>query len=150
MLKYFKKFLTNIQYATRPLYNRRIKQMKTAIVTEKAPGAIGPYSQGVIAGKTVYCSGQLPLNPVTGEMGSDIKEMTMYSLNNLKSILEAQGMTMNEITKTTVFLTDIKDFVAMNEIYETFFEAPYPARSAVQVAALPKGAAIEIECIAVK
>lgn len=124
--------------------------MKTAIVTEKAPGAIGPYSQGVIAGETVYCSGQLPINPVTGEMGSDIKEMTMYSLNNLKSILEAQGMTMNQITKTTVFLTDIKDFAAMNEIYETFFEAPYPARSAVQVAALPKGAAIEIECIAVK
>ncbi|MDD2980202.1 MAG: RidA family protein [Hespellia sp.] len=124
--------------------------MKKAIATTNAPGAIGPYSQGIEAGETVYCSGQLPLNPATGEMGKDIKEMTTNSLNNLKAILAENGMTMDHVVKTTVFMTDLNDFVAMNETYETFFTAPYPARSAVQVAALPKGAALEIECIAKK
>lgn len=124
--------------------------MKKAIVTTQAPGAIGPYSQGVDAGTEVYCSGQLPIDPATGEMGKDIKEMTTNSLNNLKGILAENGLTMDNVVKTTVFMTDLTDFVPMNEVYETFFSAPYPARSAVQVAALPKGAAIEIECIAKK
>lgn len=124
--------------------------MKKAIATTNAPGAIGPYSQGIEAGETVYCSGQLPIDPATGEMGKDIKEMTKNSLNNLKAILAENGMTMDNVVKTTVFMTDLADFVPMNETYETFFTAPYPARSAVQVAALPKGAAIEIECIAKK
>lgn len=124
--------------------------MKKEISTINAPGAIGPYSQGIEAGTSVYCSGQLPINPITGEMGKDIVEMTTYSLKNLKGILAENGMTMDNVVKTTVFMTDLADFAAMNEVYESFFQAPFPARSAVQVAALPKGAAVEIECIAVK
>lgn len=124
--------------------------MKAEISTLNAPGAIGPYSQAITTGEAVYCSGQLPINPITGEMGKDIVEMTTYSLKNLKAILAEHGMTMDNIVKTTVFMTNLADFGAMNQVYESFFAAPYPARSAVQVAALPKGAAIEIECIAVK
>ncbi|SHJ60863.1 RidA family protein [Hespellia stercorisuis] len=124
--------------------------MKNAIATTKAPGAIGPYSQGIDAGTEVYCSGQLPIDAATGEMGKDIVEMTKNSLNNLKAILEENGMTMDNVVKTTVFMTDLADFGAMNEVYASYFSAPFPARSAVQVAALPKGAAIEIECIAKK
>lgn len=124
--------------------------MKAEISTLNAPGAIGPYSQAITTEDTVYCSGQLPINPITGEMGKDIVEMTTYSLKNLKAILAENGMTMDNIVKTTVFMTDLAEFGAMNQVYESFFTAPYPARSAVQVAALPKGAAIEIECIAVK
>ena len=126
------------------------EHMKKEICSLNAPGAIGPYSQGVEANKTVYCSGQLPINPITGEIGKDIAEMTTLSLKNLKGILAEQGMTMDNVVKTTVFMTDLGQFGAMNQVYETFFKEPYPARSAVQVAALPKGAAIEIECVAVK
>ncbi|MDD3251658.1 MAG: RidA family protein [Lachnospiraceae bacterium] len=124
--------------------------MKKEISTVNAPGAIGPYSQAVVTGTIVYCSGQLPMNPITGEMGRDIREMTSYSLKNLKGILAENGMSMDNIVKTTVFMTDLSEFAEMNQVYESFFTEPYPARSAVQVAALPKGAAIEIECIAVK
>lgn len=124
--------------------------MKKEISTLNAPGAIGPYSQAAATGETVYCSGQLPINPITGEMGKDVIEMTTYSLKNLKAILAENEMTMDNVVKTTVFMTDLADFGAMNQVYESFFTAPYPARSAVQVAALPKGAAIEIECVAVK
>ena len=123
---------------------------KTAIVAPDAPAAIGPYSAATQAGNTVYVSGQLPADPVTGAFPADIAGQTRQSLTNVKAILAAAGLTMNDVVKTTVYLSDIADFAAMNEVYATFFEAPYPARAAFQVAALPKGAKVEIEAIAVK
>ena len=123
---------------------------KTAIVAPDAPAAIGPYSAATQAGNTVYVSGQLPADPATGAFPADITGQTRQSLTNVKAILAAAGLTMNDVVKTTVYLSDIADFAAMNEVYATFFEAPYPARAAFQVAALPKGAKVEIEAIAVK
>lgn len=124
--------------------------MNTAISTEKAPAAIGPYSQAVQGGNTVYVSGQLPIDPATGAFaGDDIKAQTRQSLTNIRSILEATGADMSKVVKTTVLLKDIADFGAMNEVYAEFFTAPYPARAAFQVAALPKDALVEIECVAV-
>lgn len=124
--------------------------MNTAISTEKAPAAIGPYSQAVQGGNTVYVSGQLPIDPATGAFaGDDIKAQTCQSLTNIRSILEAAGADMSKVVKTTVLLKDIADFGAMNEVYAEFFTAPYPARAAFQVAALPKDALVEIECVAV-
>lgn len=124
--------------------------MNTAISTEKAPAAIGPYSQAVQGGNTVYVSGQLPIDPATGAFaGDDIKAQTRQSLTNIRSILEAAGADMSKVVKTTVLLKDIADFGAMNEVYAEFFTAPYPARTAFQVAALPKDALVEIECVAV-
>ena len=121
---------------------------KTVINTEKAPGAIGPYSQGIRTGNLVYTSGQLPINTATGKMATEIKEATKYSLENCKAILEAAGTSMDKVVKTTVFLKDLKDFVAMNEVYATFFTSEPPARSCFQVAALPKDALVEIEVVA--
>ena len=124
--------------------------MNTAIHTEKAPAAIGPYSQAVKAGNTIYVSGQIPIDPATGEFaGTQIQAQTRQSLTNIKNILAEAGTDMSSIVKTTVLLADIKDFAAMNEVYAEFFSAPYPARAAFQVAALPKGALVEIEAIAV-
>ena len=124
--------------------------MNTAISTEKAPAAIGPYAQAVQGGNTVYVSGQLPIDPATGAFaGDDIKAQTRQSLTNIRSILEAAGADMSKVVKTTVLLKDIADFGAMNEVYAEFFTAPYPARAAFQVAALPKDALVEIECVAV-
>lgn len=124
--------------------------MNTAISTEKAPAAIGPYSQAVQGGNTVYVSGQLPIDPATGAFaGDDIKAQTRQSLTNIRSILETAGADMSKVVKTTVLLKDIADFGAMNEVYAEFFTAPYPARAAFQVAALPKDALVEIECVAV-
>ena len=124
--------------------------MNTAVSTEKAPAAIGPYSQAVQAGNTVYVSGQLPIDPATGAFaGEDIRAQTRQSLTNIRSILEAVGADMSKVVKTTVLLKNIADFAAMNEIYAEFFAAPYPARAAFQVAALPKDALVEIECVAV-
>ena len=124
--------------------------MNTAISTEKAPAAIGPYSQAVQGGNTVYVSGQLPIDPATGAFaGDDIKAQTRQSLTNIRSILEAAGADMSKVVKTTVLLKDIADFGAMNEVYAEFFTAPYPARAAFQVVALPKDALVEIECVAV-
>ena len=124
--------------------------MNTSISTEKAPDAIGPYSQAVQGGNTVYVSGQLPIDPATGAFaGDDIKAQTRQSLTNIRSILEAAGADMSKVVKTTVLLKDIADFGAMNEVYAEFFTAPYPARAAFQVAALPKDALVEIECVAV-
>ncbi|MGE4272267.1 MAG: RidA family protein [Desulfitobacterium sp.] len=116
--------------------------------TDKAPAAIGPYSQGIKAGNFVFTSGQLPLNSATGELESDIRKATQQSLENVKNILESSGASMDKVVKVTVFLRDINDFAAMNEVYGTFFTANPPARSAVQVARLPKDAIIEIEAIA--
>ena len=122
-----------------------------AINTPNAPAAIGPYSQAIQAGNTIYVSGQLPIDPATGEFaGADIAAQTRQSLNNIKSILEANGMTMANVVKTTVLLEDISEFAAMNAVYAEFFTEPYPARAAYQVAALPKAAKIEIEAIAAK
>ncbi len=116
-----------------------------------APAAIGPYSQAILAGDTIYVSGQLPIDPTTGDFaGADIASQTRQSLKNIQVILEEAGMTMKDIVKTTVYLADIAEFGSMNEVYAEFFAEPYPARAAFQVAALPKAAKVEIECIAVK
>lgn len=120
------------------------------IATDKSPAAIGPYSQGLDAGNIVFVSGQIPVNPATGTMAETIEEQTEQSLNNVKNILAAAGLTMANVIKTSVFLADLSDFAAMNKVYESFFAAPFPARSCVQVAAIPKGAKVEIECIAVR
>ena len=122
-----------------------------AIITSKAPGAIGPYSQAIRTGNLIFVSGQLPVDPSTGHFAEGgIKELTRQSLLNIQHILEEAGTDMSHVVKTTVFLADMADFAAMNEVYASFFQAPYPARSAVAVKTLPKGAMVEIECIAVK
>lgn len=122
-----------------------------AIQSPAAPAAIGPYSQAIQAGQTVYVSGQLPIDPSTGAFaGEDIKSQTRQSLTNIKAILTEAGMSMADVTKTTVLLADIAEFGAMNEVYAEFFAEPFPARAAFQVAALPKAAKVEIECVAVK
>ena len=120
-----------------------------AISTTNAPAAIGPYSQAIKVGGLVFVSGQLPINPATGAFAEGgIKELTRQSLTNMKAILEDAGTSMVNVVKTTVFLADMNDFAAMNEVYAEFFAAPFPARSAVAVKTLPKGALVEIECIA--
>ena len=125
--------------------------MKKVIATTAAPGAIGPYSQAIEANGFVFVSGQIPIDPATGEFaGADIASQTRQSLTNMKAILEANGMTMADVVKTTVLLADIAEFAAMNAVYAEFFAEPYPARAAYQVANLPKGAKVEIEAIAVK
>ena len=124
--------------------------MNQSIHTEKAPAAIGPYSQAVRAGNTIYVSGQIPIDPATGEFaGSDIASQARQSLTNIRNILAVAGTDMGHVVKTTVLLADIKDFTAMNEVYAGFFTEPFPARAAFQVAALPKGALVEIEAVAV-
>lgn len=125
--------------------------MKTIVNTKKAPSAIGPYSQGVNIGDLVFFSGQIPLNPETGEMvENDIKVQTKQSLENVKALLADQGLDFSNVVKTTVFLDNMDDFAAMNEVYAEYFFAPYPARSAVAVDKLPKGALVEVEVIAYK
>ena len=125
--------------------------MKEKIETTQAPAAMGPYSQGISIGNLIFVSGQLPIDPASGVMPGDIAEQTQQSLQNLKNILEAAGSGMDKVCKTTVFLQDMNDFAAMNQVYEAAFgEGAYPARSAVAVAKLPKGALVEIEAIAFK
>lgn len=123
---------------------------KHIISTNKAPGAIGPYSQAVEINGFVYTSGQLGLNLETGEFGEGVQEQAKLSLSNVKAILEAAGTSLDHVVKTTVFLKDMNDFAAVNEVYGSFFSEPYPARSAVEVARLPKDGLVEIEVIAVK
>ena len=119
------------------------------ISTTKAPAAIGPYSQAIQVGNLVYTSGQIPIDPATGSfVEGGIKEQTRQSLNNIKAILEEAGLTLSNVVKTTVFLADMNDFADMNAIYAEFFAEPYPARSAVAVKTLPKGALVEIEVVA--
>ena len=123
--------------------------MKKQLNTEKAPAAIGPYSQAIEANGIVFLSGQLPIDPATGSFPEGgIKEQTRQSLLNVKAILEAAGLTMGNVVKTTVFMADMNDFADMNAIYAEFFAKPYPARSAVAVKTLPKGALVEIEVVA--
>lgn len=125
--------------------------MNKAINTEKAPKAIGPYSQAIEAGGMVFASGQLPIDPTTGEFAvGGVNEQTRQSLTNAKHILEEAGTDLAHVVKTTVFLSDMADFAAMNEVYSEFFSQPFPARSAVAVKTLPKNALVEVECIAVK
>lgn len=122
--------------------------MKT-ISTKKAPSAIGPYSQAIEAGNLVYTSGQLPIDPSTGVFAEGgVKEQTRQSLTNVKAILEEVGLSMKNVVKTTVFLADMNDFADMNGVYSEFFAEPFPARSAVAVKTLPKGALVEIEVVA--
>lgn len=120
-----------------------------AISTSKAPGAIGPYSQAIRTGNLIFVSGQLPVDPTTGNFAEGgIKELTRQSLLNVQHILEEAGTDMAHVVKTTVFLADMADFADMNEVYAQFFEAPFPARSAVAIKTLPKNARVEIECVA--
>ena len=121
------------------------------INTSKAPKAIGPYSQAIEANGLVITSGQLPIDPATGEFAAGgIKEQTRQSLTNAKAILEEAGIGLGNVMKTTVFLSDMNDFAAMNEVYAEFFNEPFPARSAIAVKTLPKNALVEVECIAAK
>lgn len=123
--------------------------MKKVLATNQAPAAIGPYSQAIRADKFVFVSGQLPIDPATGAFaGEDIASQTRQSLTNIKNILESDGLSMANVVKTTVLLKNIGDFGAMNEVYGTFFEGACPARAAFEVAAIPKGALVEIEAIA--
>lgn len=128
--------------------------MTKVLHTDAAPAAIGPYVQGIDLGNMVMTSGQIPVNPVTGEVSSDIKEQARQSLDNVKAVVESSGLTVSDIVKMTVFVKDLNDFVAVNEVYGAFFDehnvANYPARSCVEVARLPKDVGIEIEAIAVR
>ena len=122
-----------------------------AISTKNAPAAIGPYSQAIEVGNMVFASGQIPLDPVTGKFPEgEIKEQTRQSILNAQNILKEAGTDLSHVVKTTVFLADMNDFSGMNEVYAEFFKEPFPARSAVAVKTLPKGAIVEIECIAIK
>lgn len=122
---------------------------KEAIVSAKAPAALGPYSSAVVAGNTMYLSGQLGVDPATGELAVGAVAQAEQSLKNLEAVLSEAGATFDNVVKMTVLLADINDFAAVNEVYGSFLSEPYPARSAFQVAALPKGALVEIEAIAV-
>jgi len=124
--------------------------MKKIISTDEAPGAIGPYSQAVRRGSLLFCSGQIPLDPKSGEIVSgDIATQTRRVLDNIAAVLRAEGLTFDNVVKTTIFLTDLRDFQTVNEVYSSYFKQEPPARSTVQVSALPKGANVEIEVIAV-
>ncbi len=123
--------------------------MNKIVSTEKAPSAIGPYSQAIISGNTVYVSGQIPINPETGEFVSDdVVLQTEQVLKNLTEVLLAAGSNLNQVVKTTVFLADMNDFAAVNEVYASFFGENKPARATVQAARLPRDARVEIDCIA--
>jgi len=124
--------------------------MKKIISTSEAPAAIGPYSQAVRVGSTIYCAGQIPLDPKSGQIVSgDMAAQTRQVLDNIAAVLKAEGATFENVVKTTIFLTDLGDFQTVNEIYGSYFKQQPPARSTVQVSALPKGANVEIEVIAV-
>jgi len=125
--------------------------VRKAIVTEQGPKPVGPYSQAIVEGDFIFVSGQGPINPGTGslELG-DVRSETKRVFENLRAILEAAGSSLGQVMKCNVYLRDIKDFAAMNEVYATFFAAPFPARTTIQAGALPGGIAVEIECIAKK
>lgn len=122
-----------------------------ALHTDKAPAAVGPYSQAIEANGFIFASGQLPIDPSTNAFAEGgVKEQTRQSLTNARNVLAAAGVDLSHVVKTTVFLSDMDNFAAMNEVYAEFFKEPYPARSAIAVKALPKGSLVEVECIAVK
>lgn len=124
--------------------------MKKVIHTENAPKAIGPYSQAILVGNTVYVSGQLPIDPATGTMPEDVAAQAAQSMKNVQAILAGAGLSMDDIVKTTILMADLSGFAAVNEVYGSFFKKDYPARACYQVAALPKNALLEIEAVAVK
>ncbi len=125
--------------------------MKRALASDRAPKAVGPYSQAVAFGDLLFCAGQIPLDPATGEMvGTTVAEQTERVIENIKAVLAVNSMTLLDIVKTTVFLTTMDDFAAMNEVYARHITQPYPARSTVAVVALPRGAKVEIEVTAAK
>ena len=123
---------------------------RSSISTGGAPSALGPYSQGIDAGGLVFCSGQLGLDPATGELATGVEAQAERALRNLGAVLDAAGVGWADVAKTTIFLADIGDFAAVNAVYSSFMTDPPPARSTVQVGALPKGALVEIEAIAVR
>ena len=123
---------------------------KSVITAQKAPAAVGPYSHAVMAGDVLFTSGQLGLDPVSGELKEGVEAQTTQALENLKAVLEASGLSLKNVVKTVVFLDNIGDFAAVNAIYANYFEGDTPARSCVQVAALPQGGLVEIEAVAVK
>ena len=123
--------------------------MRKAIQTDNAPKPIGPYSQAIVEGGFIFCAGQGPTNPATGKVEyGDVTSETKRTFENMKAILEAAGSSLEKVVKCNVYLRDIKDFAAMNEVYKTYFKPPYPARTTIQAGALPGGIAVEIECIA--
>jgi 2-iminobutanoate/2-iminopropanoate deaminase len=125
--------------------------MNNVIASPEAPKAVGPYSQAIISGGFLFAAGQIPLDPATGELiAGDVSVQTERVLKNIEAVLRAGGLTFSNVVKTTVFLTDLADFAAMNAVYSRYFAEPFPARSTIQVAALPKGAQVEIELIAAK
>ncbi len=125
--------------------------MKRAIASDRAPKAVGPYSQAVAFGHLLFCAGQIPLDPVTGDLvGEDVTAQTERVIENIKSVLTVNAMTLSDVVKTTVFLTKMDDFAAMNTVYARHFSEPFPARSTVAVCALPRGARVEIEVTAAK
>jgi 2-iminobutanoate/2-iminopropanoate deaminase len=124
--------------------------MKKEVKTDKAPQAIGPYSQGIVANGFVFCSGQIPIVPQTGQLSTgSIEDQTRQVLKNVSAVLEAAGTSLDNVVKATVFLQDMNDFAAMNKVYAEFFKTPFPARAAVQVARLPRDVKVEIEVIAI-
>lgn len=125
-------------------------RMREIVSTEKAPGAIGPYSQAVKSGGMLFCSGQIPIDPATGEfVEGGVAEQTEQVFKNLIAVLEAGGANLESVVKTTVFLADMNEFAAMNEVYGRYFDSNKPARATVQAARLPRDARVEIECIAI-
>lgn len=124
--------------------------MLKEVITKNSPAAIGPYSQAIDCGNLVFLSGQIPVNPQSGQIPKDISEQAHQVFKNIEGILSELNLNFSSIAKTTVFLTDLNNFSVVNEIYAAYFQKPYPARSCVQVSALPKGVLIECECIAIK
>ncbi|MDR1298506.1 MAG: Rid family detoxifying hydrolase [Deltaproteobacteria bacterium] len=122
--------------------------MKKPVATDAAPGAVGPYSQAVVSGQFVFVSGQLPVDPATGQMPATAAEQAKQSLANIGAVLKAAGSSLDKAVRVGVFMTDLAGFQAVNEVYATFFSQPYPARTTVEVPKLPKGALVEIDCIA--
>ena len=122
---------------------------RKTVSTSKAPAAIGPYSQAVRSGDFLYCSGQLGLDPASGNLAEGVEAQTKQSLANLEAILASEGLGFGDVVKTTIFLADMADFATMNEVYAVYFAEPYPARSTVAAAGLPRGARVEIEAVAV-
>ena len=128
----------------------RSEEMKKEVKTDKAPQAIGPYSQGIVANGFIFCSGQIPIVPQTGQLSTGgIEDQTRQVLKNVSAVLEAAGTSLDNVVKATVFLQDMNDFAAMNKVYAEFFKTPFPARAAVQVARLPRDVKVEIEVIAI-
>jgi len=130
--------------------SQRSEEMKKEVKTDKAPQAIGPYSQGIVANGFVFCSGQIPIVPQTGQLDTGgIEDQTRQVLKNVSAVLEAAGTSLDNVVKATVFLQNMNDFAAMNKVYAEFFKTPFPARAAVQVARLPRDVKVEIEVLAI-